>query len=225
MPHPLNTVLIVGATGLVGREAIRELLAMPQVSAIDAFARKTGDAADTRLRWHALPRWPAAELPQAEAALCALGSTIKAAGSPEAFRAVDFDAVLGFARAAKAAGVKRFGVVSSLGANPATRGLYPRVKGEMEAAVAALGFHCTVIARPSLLTGDRAALGQPPRKAEQWALAVLRPLAPLIPRSWRPIQAAAVARGMIVALQQARPGMRVVESSELMSLARQSTGS
>jgi uncharacterized protein YbjT (DUF2867 family) len=219
MPRPLNTVLIIGATGLVGREAIRELLAMPQVSAIDAFARKAGAAANARLRWHPLPRWAEAELPQAEAALCALGTTIKAAGSPEAFRAVDFDAVLGFARAAKAAGVKRLAVVSSLGAGADARGLYPRVKGEMEAAVAALGFDCTVIARPSLLTGDRASLGQPPRKAEKWALAVLRPLAPLIPRSWRPIEAATVARGMVVALQQAQPGVRVVESAELMRLA------
>jgi uncharacterized protein YbjT (DUF2867 family) len=219
MPRPLNTVLIVGATGLVGREAIRELLVMPQVSAIDAFARKTGEAADARLRWHPLPQWAEAALPQAEAALCALGTTIKAAGSPEAFRAVDFDAVLGFARAAKAAGAKRFAVVSSLGASADARGLYPRVKGEMEAAVAALGFDCTVIARPSLLTGDRASLGQPPRKAEQWALAMLRPLAPLIPRSWQPIEAATVARAMIVALQQAQPGVRVVESAELMSLA------
>ncbi len=157
-------------------------------------------------------------LPAAEEAWCCLGTTIKQAGSQAAFRAVDFDAVLAFAQAARAAGVPRFGVVSALGASPRSASFYNRVKGEMEAAVAALGFDSVVIARPSLLAGDRAALGQPLRTGEQLALWLTAPIAGLIPKGVRPIKARTVARGMMVALRQQQPGVRIVESGELQEL-------
>jgi len=159
-------------------------------------------------------------LPAADEAYCCLGTTIKQAGSQAAFRAVDFDAVLGFARAALAAGVRRFAVVSALGAGPRSASFYNRVKGEMEAAVATLGFDSVVIARPSLLAGEREALGQPSRAGEQWALRLSAPFAGLIPKSVRPIQARTVARGMLAALGEARPGVCFVESAELQDLGR-----
>ena len=158
------------------------------------------------------------ELPAARDAYCCLGTTIKQAGSQAAFRAVDFDAVLAFAHAARAAGVQRFAVVSALGASARSATFYNRVKGEMEAAVGALGFASVVIARPSLLAGDRAALGQPLRTGERLALLFTGPVAGLIPRSVRPIDAGTVARGMIEALREARPGVRIVESAELQAL-------
>ena len=99
-----------------------------------------------------------AHLPAAQEAYCCLGTTIKVAGSPEAFRAVDLDAVLAFARAAQRAGATRLAVVSALGADPASRILYNRTKGEMEHALRDLGFSSLVIARPSLLAGNRRAL-------------------------------------------------------------------
>ena len=88
----------------------------------------------------------------------------------------------------------------------------------MEAAVGALGFASVVIARPSLLAGDRAALGQPLRTGERLALLFTGPVAGLIPRSVRPIKAGTVARGMLKALREARPGVRIVESAELQAL-------
>ncbi|HSQ71627.1 MAG TPA: hypothetical protein VLM87_04330, partial [Rubrivivax sp.] len=145
-------------------------------------------------------------LPKADAAYCCLGTTIKVAGSQAAFRAVDFDAVLAFARAAQRAGVQRFAVVSALGASPRSAGFYNRVKGEMEEALAGLGFASLVIVRPSLLAGDRAALRQPARTAERLALALTAPLAPLIPKAWRPVAAATVAHAMRRALAEAGPG-------------------
>ena len=157
-------------------------------------------------------------LPRAVEAYCCLGTTIKAAGSQAAFRAVDFDAVLAFARAAQSAGVQRFAVVSALGASPRSPGFYNRVKGEMEEALAGLGFASLVIARPSLLAGDRSALGQPARPGERLALALTAPLAPLIPKTWRPIAAATVARALRRALADGRPGVRIVESAELQDL-------
>jgi uncharacterized protein YbjT (DUF2867 family) len=115
--------------------------------------------------------------------------------------------------------VQRFGVVSALGANPGSAVFYNRVKGEMEAAAGALGFEQLIIARPSLLAGDRAALGQPTRGGEQLALRLSGPLSLLLPRSLRPIAASTVASGMLAAMRQARRGVRIVASAELCALA------
>ena len=128
--------------------------------------------------------------------------------------------MLAFAQAARAAGVRRFAVVSALGASPRSAGFYNRVKGEMETAVGALGFASLVIARPSLLAGDRAALGQPVRSGERLALWLTAPIAGLIPKGVRPINARTVARGMMVALRQQQPGVRIVESAELQELGK-----
>jgi uncharacterized protein YbjT (DUF2867 family) len=224
MPRPTkpqelpSSVLLAGATGLIGRELTQLLLAQVPAPTLHALVRRVPAAADTRVHW--LPvdfaRLPA--LPAAQEAWCCLGTTLKQAGSQAAFRAVDFDAVLAFATAARAAGVQRFAVVSSLGANSHAAAFYSRVKGEMEAAVGALGFASVVIARPSLLAGDRAALGQPSRSGERLALLLTRPLAPLIPKRVRPIEARTVARGMVAALRQQRPGVRIFESGELQEL-------
>jgi uncharacterized protein YbjT (DUF2867 family) len=108
--------------------------------------------------------------------------------------------------------------VSALGASPRSGTFYNRVKGEMETAVSALGFERLVIARPSLLAGNRAALGQPQRTGEQLALWLTGPIARLIPKGMRPINARTVARGMMVALRQEQSGVRIVESGELQEL-------
>jgi hypothetical protein len=92
-------------------------------------------------------------------------------------------------------------------------------------AVCCLGTRIAVVARPSLLSGDRAVLGQPVRRAEALALAATRPLAPLVPKAWRPIEAATVARALQAALQQGRPGRRIVSSGEMQDLGRASAAS
>jgi uncharacterized protein YbjT (DUF2867 family) len=212
-----RAVLLAGASGLIGRELLQQWRA--EGATVHALVRRAGAvAAAAKVQEHVVDFAALPVLPRAREACCALGTTIKVAGSEAAFRAVDFDAVLAFARAAQAAGVQRFAVVSALGASARSPAFYSRVKAEMEAAVAALGFASLVIARPSLLAGDRAALGQPARLGERLALAVSAPLAPLIPRAWRPIEAATVARAMLRALHEARPGTRVVESAELLTL-------
>ncbi|HMO48034.1 MAG TPA: NAD(P)H-binding protein [Rubrivivax sp.] len=211
-------VLLAGATGLVGRELTALLLAQNPPPALHALVRRTPAPADARVHWLQVDfaRLPA--LPAAGVAWCCLGTTIKQAGSQAAFRTVDFDAVLAFAQAARDAGATHFGVVSALGASRRSANFYNRVKGEMEAAVAALGFDGVLIARPSLLTGDRSALGQPPRPLETLAQRFSAPLAALLPRSVRPIAARTVARGMLEAMRQRRGGVRIVESGELQRL-------
>ena len=223
----MTTVLLAGATGLIGHEIAAQwqgpgtlhlLVRKPIPMPAPQTALQAVTPALTQVHVVAFRKLP--PLPAADEAYCCLGTTLAAAGSREAFRSVDMDAVLLFARAAQAAGVRRFAAVSSLGANARSSNFYSRVKGEMEDALATLRFDSLVLARPSLLIGDRASLGQQPRFAESVAVALARPLAPLIPGRWAPISAARVARGMQRALAQAKPGVRVVESAELQRLGR-----
>jgi uncharacterized protein YbjT (DUF2867 family) len=213
-PAQLRPALLAGASGLVGR-ALRAQWPGPQP--LHLLVRRPMPEAAPAQRMHVVDFAALPPLPHAEWGLCCLGTTLKAAGSPAAFREVDFDAVLAFARACRGAGVKRLAVVSALGADSASANFYNRVKGEMEAAVAEVGFASTVIARPSLLTGDRGALGQPARLGEALGIALTRPIAGLIPKAWRPIEAARVARALLCALAEGQPGVRVLSSGEMQT--------
>ena len=114
------------------------------------------------------------------------------------------------------AGARRAGLVSAMGASPKSRLFYSRVKGELEDALAALAFEGLVIARPSMLAGDRASLGQPLRPGEGYALTLSRLLGPLIPRTYRPVAAADVARSLLTRVPAAR-GRKIVLSGEMHS--------
>lgn len=212
----MTAALLAGATGLVGRELQRQ---WPGPGPLHLLVRKPV-AAEAGNVVHVVDFAALPPLPAADTAFSCLGTTIKVAGSQAAFRAVDFDAVLAFARAAKAAGVRTFAAVSALGASATSSNFYSRVKGEAEAALAEVGFESLILARPSLLAGDRAALGQPVRRGEQIGLAITAPLGALFPAAWRPIQAATVARAMLRAAAEARPGVRVLSSGEMQSLGR-----
>ncbi len=214
-PGQSADALLAGASGLVGRELARAWVGAGQLhQLLRAGARpERDDQPVLRVDYAALP-----PLPPARDAYCCLGSTLAVAGSQAAFRAVDHDAVLAFARAARAAGASGFALVSALGADARSRNFYSRVKGEAEDALAALGFERLLIARPSLLAGERAALGQPARTGERLALAITRPLAPLIPAAWRPIGAARVAQAMRRTLPAMAPGQRVLSSAEMQAM-------
>jgi len=218
------TVLLAGASGLIGRALLDLLLAAGRSERVIVLARRplALDAArDPRvgMRVGDMPELAASESGVRDVFI-ALGTTIKVAGSEAAFRAVDFDLVVQIARAARSSGARRLAVVSALGADARSRVFYNRVKGETEAALAALGYDTLVIARPSLLLGDRAALGQPTRRGEVAAARLLGPMLGWIPASVRPIRAEVVARAMLAALAEARPGTRVLSSAELQRLGR-----
>lgn len=206
------TLLLAGATGLIGQAVVSQ---WPGPGTLHLLVRRMAappgpHRAVQVVNYAALPA-----LPPATAALCALGTTIKTAGSQAAFRAVDFDAVLNFAQAARAAGVQRFAVVSALGASARSANFYSRTKGEMEAALKALGFETLLIARPSLLTGNREALGQPRRRMEHLAQQLSAPLSALVPAAWRPIAASTVARALLREVAQARAGVHVLDNATL----------
>jgi len=220
------SVLVAGATGLIGRALLNRLAGDPRVGAVTALVRRTS----ARQAWPAgcqalavdystLGAASAPGLPKADWAFCCLGTTIKVAGSQDAFRAVDFDAVLAFARAARAAGATRFGLVSAMGASERSSVFYNRVKGEVERELSAHGWPHLVIARPSLLLGERGALGQPARPGEQLAQRLMPALGWLIPKSLRPITDQAVAAALLAGVAEARPGTTVLESGALADLA------
>ena len=210
----MRSVLLAGATGLVGRELLRGLLADDGVARVVVVGRRAPAESHPRLQFIPadLPSVPA--LPPVGEAYIALGTTIGAAGSQAAFRAIDFDAVLAVAGAARAAGARRLGVVSAMGASARSNVFYSRVKGEAEDALAALQFDTLVIARPSMLAGDRAALGQPQRRGEDVALKVSRWFGSLIPRNYQSIPAQSVAHALLHAVPASK-GRRVMLSGEL----------
>jgi uncharacterized protein YbjT (DUF2867 family) len=209
-----RTALVAGATGLVGREILSGLLADDSVAAVHVLARRALAVQHPKLTTHVVDLAALPPLPPCDEAYLALGTTIKVAGSQSAFRAVDFDASLAVARSAQAVGAKRLGVVSAMGADARSSIFYNRVKGELEQALAGLGYEGLVIARPSLLLGDRKQLGQPERSGERIAESVGRWIGRAIPVNYRPIQAEAVAHALLETVPRAQ-GKLVLLSGDM----------
>lgn len=152
-------ILLIGATGLVGGQAVERLEgAGHEVRSL--VRRPSGRGASETVapsrQWPDLVREA-----DADVAVCAIGTTMRAAGSQAAFRAVDHDIALAFATAARAAGVRHMIAVSSVGADSGSRNFYLRTKGEMEKALGDLGFERLDILRPGLLRGERGAERRP----------------------------------------------------------------
>jgi len=217
----MRIALIAGASGLVGGELLRALLAAPEYDRVIALGRQSLDCEHPKLRsvqvnFAALDQI-VGELGCTDA-FCCLGTTIKQAGSPEAFRAVDQTAVLAFAWLAQRHGAESFLVISSLGAHAQSRVFYSRVKGEMEAALAVLGFKYLAIFQPSLLVGPRV----PPRFGEKVVACMLGLATPLLRgplRKYRVIPAAVVARAMLrCALGERGSGVQVFPSDHIQAL-------
>ena len=215
-----RTAIVAGATGLVGQEILRGLLADPTVAAVHTLGRRSPPVRHPKLTAHVVDFAALPALPAADEVYLALGTTIKVAGSQEAFRAVDHDANLAVAQAALAAGARRAGLVSAMGADARSKVFYNRVKGELEAALAQMPYETLVIARPSLLVGNREALGQPTRRGEEIGYSLGKALGFLIPANFKPIEAAAVAAALLSAVPSAK-GRKVLLSG---AMRRQVTG-
>ena len=216
-------VALLGATGLVGRECLRLMLADDRFGRVTAIGRRAlpaelyGGADRSKLTERVVDLDRLSDNGDAFAVdrvICALGSTMKQAGSKEAFRRVDHDIPLEAARIALARGAAHYLLVSALGANAQSRVFYNRVKGDIEAAVLALPFRATTIVRPSLLLGER----EETRRGEQMGAAI----GWLIPGRWRPIRASDVARALVDEAASDRAGARIIESEQLRAQARAS---
>lgn len=150
-------IVIIGATGLVGSLFCDRILGRADVE-LHAILRRPSGRSAARYQEHVAPtqEWSGlVESIAADKAVSALGTTMKAAGSRAAFRAVDFSLVMAFGLAARSAGAQQMVTVSSAGADPASPNFYLRTKGEMEQSLAAFGFERLDILRPGLLRGPR----------------------------------------------------------------------
>jgi len=206
-------LLLVGSTGLVGREVLKLALASPEVAQVVAPVRR-------RLEPHAklvapvvdFDRLPAQE-PwwQADAVICTLGTTIKVAGSQEAFRKVDYSYPMAVARLARQHGTPTFVLNSALGADAGSRVFYNRVKGEVEHGVRSLGFETLVIARPGLIGGAREEF----RLGEKILVPILAALGPVLPRAWRINPAGHIARAMFDAAMHPQAGEQIITSDRM----------
>jgi uncharacterized protein YbjT (DUF2867 family) len=209
----MTTILILGATGLVGQQLLQQALALPQLARVIAPTRRalaTHPKLDNPLV--DFEHLPAAPWWRADMALCALGTTIKQAGSQAAFYKVDHDVVLACAKLAQAEGTPAFVLNSSLGAKLGAGSFYLRVKAETERDLAALGFASLTLVRPSLLDGGPRPQARP---GEAVAIFASKLLGPLLPKRVRPISTAKVASAMLAAGLRAAPGCTVLESEVL----------
>ena len=207
----------MGASGLVGAECVARLLDDPVYSVVVVLGRRSPAITHSKLHSHVIDfdapaEWAA--LARADDVFCCLGTTIKKAGTQDAFRRVDFSYSMAVAAAAQGNGAQQFLLVSALGASVRAPAFYSRVKGELEAAVAKLGFAAVHIFRPSLLVGER----EEKRTAEHIGLIVGRALSVVLigPLArYRPIHGSTVAACMIATAKKQRSGMHIYESEQI----------
>ncbi len=212
-----RTVMLAGATGLVGGFILKILLADATVGKIHVLSRRALSIADPKLQTHIVDFARLPTLPEVDEVYLALGTTIKVAGSRSAFRAVDFDASFSIASGAVSRGARRVAMVSAAAADPRSSLFYNRVKGELEEAIRSLDLDALVIAQPSLFLDTRHGLQQPMRLGERIAIPVARLLAPFLPGAYQPVQAEAVARALTRTLPGAA-GIVVMPSDMLARL-------
>ena len=215
VPVAGRVALVAGATGLVGQAVLAALLTDKHYATVNSVGRRTPAVQHPKLIHHTVDFGLLPALPAVDDVYIALGTTISVAGSQQAFRSIDFDAVVAVALSAKASGATKLGVVSAMGANAKSGVFYNRVKGEMEEALAKVGFQVLVIARPSMLAGNRDALQQPSRLGEKLGLAAMSALGSLIPANYKAIDAGQVSKALIHGVKSAPPGIRVLLSGAM----------
>ncbi|MCC6411831.1 MAG: oxidoreductase [Saprospiraceae bacterium] len=208
----MKTALVLGATGLVGRQLIQQLLDHPGYDRVVALVRRPMDLAHPKLHTEIVDfDKPDAEKIRGDDMFCALGTTLKAAGSKEAQFRIDCEYPAAFAKMGKENGVRKFMLVSSVGSDAHSSNFYLRTKGDLEQRLQGLGFESLIIARPSFLLGNR----QESRPGERAGIVLAQWLKPLIPKRYRGVQVSDVAKALIAAANDGGRGMRVMENETL----------
>lgn len=209
----MAVLLLVGATGLVGQSVVRQALADSRVEKLIAVTRKP------------LPPQPRLENPlvdfdalpvdapwwKVDGGICTLGTTLRQAGSHQAFRKVDVDYPLAVAKLLHENGARSFAFNSSIGANPKARAFYMRVKGEVEQRLIRGGFPSLTLVRPSGILGPR----ESHRAWEARTIRLFHSLRPMLPRHYRVVPADKIAKALLEAAITAPPGVHIVESEKL----------
>ncbi len=216
-----RVAMLAGASGLVGAYVLEALLDAPDFGRVFAVTRRPLGREHARLA-NRIVQFDQLETQlkglTCQAAFCCLGTTLRQAGSEQAFRQVDVDLVLAFARATKAAKAQRFVVVSSAGANPRSKNFYLRTKGEMEQALEALRFDSVDILQPGPLLGLRREL-RPLDLALTLLMPVVNPLLVGTRATYRGVSARTVAAAMLGAARSGRRGVYRYTYSAIRALA------
>lgn len=209
----MKTLMVAGATGLVGSHVLRQALAHPQVAQVVAPTRR---ALATHARlinplvdFERLPEQ--AEWWRVHAVVCTIGTTLKTARTRQAFYRVDHDLPLRVARLAQRHGAQAYAFNSALGADLRSRVFYLRTKGETERDLLALAYPSLTLVRPGLIGGERLEH----RPFERLMVGVSRAVQPVLPRRWRVVPAEAIARCLLESALAAAPGVRVVMSEDI----------
>ena len=210
-----QTAVVIGSTGLVGRLLVQQLVEHPEFERVVSYARRPLGWSHSKLVERTLPlseRFE--ERIEGDAFFSCMGTTIKVAGSREAFRRIDYEWPLRFAQACRAGGVRQCLSVSAMGANPGSPFFYPRVKGELEDSLIALKFPSLTIVRPSVLLGER----DEERPMEAVSAGLLKVVGALLPgplRHYRGVAAAAVAACLVRAALAPVPACRIILSGDI----------
>ena len=206
-----RTALILGATGLVGNECVHQFAKSPGFSRIVTLTRRSPrDATHANVENHVIDFERLEEAKEhfgASHIVCALGTTIKKAGSQASFRRVDHDYPLVAARVGLEQGARHFLLVSALGANARSRIFYNRVKGDLEQAIRALPYRSVTIVRPSILLGER--------EEKRLGETIGKVLSRFAPRRIKAVPARDVAAALLRAALEDQPGVRIIESKDL----------
>jgi uncharacterized protein YbjT (DUF2867 family) len=206
--------LVIGASGLVGVALTKQLLADKNFAAVHIFVRKLLPLDDPKLTQHLIDFENlnrSATLFRGDVAFCCLGTTMKIAGSKEAFYKVDFEYVNNFARLTFQNGVKTFAMVTAMGADANSLVFYNKTKGEIEEAIKKYNFEALYIARPSFLVGERAEK----RLGEEIGIWLGKQLAVFIPAKYKNIAATQVAKALLLSALSDKKGVHILESDLL----------
>lgn len=210
----MKTAIIAGGTGLIGKHLVQKLLLSDQYRMIYILARRDTGIEHEKVKTVVIDFDNIGQLTFDEPiddAFCALGTTMKQAGSRELFKKFDFQYIIAFAAFARRIGASKFMAVSSMGASPKSPAFYNQVKGMTEEALKQIGFSTLVIFRPSLLLGERTEL----RIAEKISGYFMKAFNFLIPDNYKAIEGEKVAGYMVKMAQVSTDAVRMVESGEM----------
>jgi uncharacterized protein YbjT (DUF2867 family) len=207
-------ILIIGATGLVGRELVTLSAERSDVSRVVALVRRDPGARPSPKVLYRVVDFEALgegldDAFAVDTVLCAMGTTARATPDPVRYREIEVEIPLAVARRARAAGATRFGLVSSVGASPTARSTYLRQKGELEEALQQMGWERLVVARPSVLRGARDEF----RLGERIGLL----LGGLLPGAYKPVDAEQVAAALLRVVMLSGPKVEVLDNVTLRS--------
>ena len=206
-------LILVGSTGLVGSEVIKLALENSKITQVVSFTRSPLQI-HTKLKniivdFENLPQDP--HLWKADAVICTLGTTIKAAGSKEAFKKIDHDYVINVTKLSHQAGTQAFIYNSAKGADASSFIFYTKIKGMIEKSIIGMGFNSVVIVRPGIIGGAR----KEHRAAEEIIKSLTETFTFALPKAWQINPAHQIAKKMIEAALSPSPGVTFIESDQL----------